>query len=180
MSKPLPFVYQLHALPSVDEDLDWFFNRSEGDMGVSSNYELALGVASTSYRRTPEDAAEAAHRHRRIRTWLKAIADSDAGVLQAAYELREWPVPLFDELGRLTGVVVKLACALDSVHANRNLQQLVEAARAEWLVVSCVPLRQDASLLNLRREAENRFARALQGYGVARGGIADSNVWGCS
>jgi hypothetical protein len=172
----MPFVHQLRPLPSVDEELDFFFNRAECEMGLSSNFEQALGPRSTAARRSPEDAAEAAHRYRRIRTWLKAIADSDAGVLQAAYELRDWPVALFDQLGRLTGIVVRMACALDSMHADRRLQQLIEMARARWLVSSGAPLRQNASLARLRREAEVRFVRALHAYNTVRGPVS----WGHS
>jgi hypothetical protein len=168
VTKPLPFVYQLRPLPSVDEELDWFFNRAECDMGVSSNFEQALGPKSPSAQRSPEDAAEAAHRYRRIRTWLKAIADSDAGVLQAAYEVRDWPVALFDELGRLTGIVVRMACALDGMHYDRKLQQLIEMARAKWLASSGAPLRLNASLQRLRREAQTRFIRAHHAYSVVR------------
>jgi hypothetical protein len=157
------FVHQLRPLPYIDEQLDWFFNQAECDMGLSSNFERALGIDSTSSRRTPEDAAEAAHRYRRIRTWLKAIADSDAGVLQAAYEVRNWPVALFDELGRLTGIVVRLACALDSVHADRRLQQTIEMTRAQWLA-SSGDLRRNPTLARLRRDAEARFVRAHQAY----------------
>jgi len=99
----------------------------------------------------------------------KAMADSDAGVLQAAYELRSWPVALFDELGRLTGIAVKMACALDLAHAERRTQGLIEMARAEWLLSSGTPIRQNASLARLRREAEIRFVRAQHAYRVVRG-----------
>ena len=180
MNRPLPFVYQLRPLPSIDEELDWFHNRSESDMGVSSNFEHMLGAKSTAPRRTPEDAAEAAHRYRCIRRRLTSMADADAGVLQAAYELREWPITLFDEFGRLTGIVVKLACALDLAHADRRQQQLIESARAEWLVVSCAPLRGDPSLAKLRREAGLRFARALHVYGATRVRKARRHVRGLS
>jgi hypothetical protein len=171
MTRPLPFVYQLRPLPSVDEELDWFFNRAECDMGVPSNFDRALGPRSTSIPRTPEDAAEAAHRYRRIRTWLKAMADTDAGVLQAAYELRDWPVSLFDELGRLTGIVVRMACALDGMYGDRDAQRLIEMARARWLVSSGTPLAENVSLARLRREAEIRFVRALRAYGSVRGQV---------
>jgi hypothetical protein len=74
-------------------------------------------------------------------------------------------------LGRLTGIAVKMACALDSVHADRKLQQLIEMARATWLVSSGAPLRQNPSLARLRREAELRFIRAHHAYSVVRGHV---------
>jgi len=163
------FVADLRPRIVVDDELDWFFNRAEGDMGLTSNYRACLGrLADDDYRRTAEDAAEAAHRHRRIRLWLKAIPDSDAGVLQAAYELREWPIPLFDALGRLTGVYVRMACALDPWPADRASQQVVEMARAEWLVASGAVRPRDPAFAVLRRQAEVRFVRAHQAYALAR------------
>jgi hypothetical protein len=69
-----------------------------------------------------------------------------------------------------------MACALDSMHADRRLQQLIEMARARWLVSSGAPLRQNASLARLRREAEVRFVRALHAYNTVRGPVS----WGHS
>jgi len=168
MTERILLVADLRPLPAIDAELDWFFNQAECDMGASSNFDLVRGAMSTAPRITPEDAVEAAHLYRRVLTWLRTIADSDAGVLQAAYELRDWPVALFDELGRLTGIVVKLACALDGVYANRDVQQRIEAARAEWLVSSGAPLRRSASLAPLRRAAEVRFCRAHRAYEAVR------------
>jgi hypothetical protein len=165
----LPFVFQLRPLPSIDEELDWFFNQAESDMGASSNYQQALRIESPSARRTAEDYVEASAKYRRIRRWLKAIDDYQAGVLQAAYELRDWPVALFDELGRLTGIVVKLACSLDGPHGDRRFRQLVEMGRARWLVETHIPLRQNESLGRLRHKAQVLFMAANCAYGIARG-----------
>jgi hypothetical protein len=120
---------------------------------------------------TPEDAAEASHAQRTIRRWLLAIPNADAGVLQAAYEQRDWPGSLVDELGRITGVVVRLACALDRWPADPAAQRVVETARARWLesYYSRGRGRGFETLLNLRREAEMRFAKAHHAYAVVRG-----------
>ena len=100
-------IHMLRPTPIVDTELDWFFNRAECDMGVSSNFHDVLHPRLPRNERvTPEDAAEASHAHRTIRRWLLGIPDADAGVLQAAYEQRDWPAWLVDELGRITGVVV--------------------------------------------------------------------------
>jgi hypothetical protein len=147
------------------------FNRAECDMGVPSNFHAAAWRDGAMRQRTPEHAFHAARRYRRVRTWLEAIPDSDAGVLQAAYVLRPWPAPLHDELGRLTGVVVRLACALDRWPEDRPAQELVEMARARWLLSSGVSLGSDATFLRLRQEADVRFVRAQRAYAAARSRI---------
>jgi hypothetical protein len=156
---PTPFVADLRPRQALETELDWFFNRAESDIAC---------LGQRAYEHTAEDAAEASHRHRRIRSWLKAIPDSDAGVLQAAYELRPWPIELYDQLGRLTGVFVRLACALDTWPADRAAQQVVEMARADWLVSSGDMRSGDPAFMTLRRAAESRFARAHHAYSVVR------------
>jgi hypothetical protein len=161
---------QLRPSEKVDRELDWFFNRAECDMGNQSNYLGMLGRHGPgSAMPSPEDAAEAAHRARRINDCLTAMDSADAGVLRCAYELRDWPVPLWDALGRLTGVVVRLACALDRVPDTRHELQFLERARASWLteVCSCAPT--DSTLLRLKFEAQARFARAHREYSRLRG-----------
>jgi len=118
-----------------------------------------------------EDAVEALRTYQRIRGWLLAIPDREAGVLQAAYETRPWPKRLFAELGPLTGVVVRLACARDPWPADRAIQELLQAARAGWLDAECAkPIRWSFSpIVKLRREAEERVRRALGAYAAARG-----------
>jgi hypothetical protein len=165
-------VHVLRTRLVVDRELEWFFNRAECDMGIRSNFVSVLGNRhSGGDGPTPEEAATAAHSYRRIRTWLLAIPDSHAGVLQAAYEIRPWPSALYDELGRLTGVVVRLACAQSPWPADRRSQELVEMARAGWLESECGPYRRYGigPLARLRREGEKRFAQAHYAYCVVRG-----------
>ena len=167
-----PAVHMLRPTSVVDTELQWFFNRVDCDMGVHSNFHDALsGQLTPSEGVTPEDAAEASHAQRTIRGWLLAIPDADAGVLQSAYEQRAWPGSLVDELGRITGVVVRLACAQGPWPADRRSQALVELARAGWLESECGPYRRYGvgPLARLRREAEKRFAQAHHAYSVVRG-----------
>jgi hypothetical protein len=168
---PIPTVGMFRPTPTVDAELVWFFNRFEPDMGISSNFHAALLAGLHAPRVTPEEAAEASHAHRRIRRWLGAIPDSDAGVLQAAYVQRDWPAPLCDELGRITGVVVRLACALGPWPDDPRTQCVIELGRAHWLVSQLTSGvgRSAATLVRLRREAEVRFARAHHAYAVVRG-----------
>ncbi len=174
--KATPFVADLRPRHAVDDELDWFFNRAECDMGNQSNYLAMLGRAGPgSAIPSPEAAVEAAHRARLVHRWLKAMDPADAGVLQCAYELRPWPIALYDALGRLTGVYVRLACALDSWPDDRASQQVVEMARAEWLAASGEIRPGGGAFVTLRREAEVRFVRAHHAYGVVRGGVRGSS-----
>jgi hypothetical protein len=170
--KPVFGVHMLRTRPMVDRELEWFFNRAECDMGIRSTFEATLGARCPQPEApSPEETVEAAHAYRTIRGWLRAIDDRDAGVLQVAYEIRPWPGALYDELGRLTGVVVRLACALDPWPADRRSQELIEMARAGWLESECEPYRRYGvgPLARLRREGEKRFAQAHHAYSVARG-----------
>jgi hypothetical protein len=154
----------------IDAELDWFFNRAECDMGNQSNYLGMLGRHGPgSAMPSPEDAVEAAHRARRIHDCLSSLNRGDAGVLRCAYELRDWPVALWDALGRLTGVVVRLACAQGRMPETRGELLFLERVRARWLEELCPCAALDSTLLRLRREAEARFARAQGAYTHARG-----------
>jgi hypothetical protein len=172
MTKPAKrlFLHKLRPRFTLDEELLWFFNRADCELGARSNFRTGSRESSATVP-SPEAAAEASHGYRRILGWLKAIPDADAGVLQAAYELRPWPVALHDEFGRLTGIVVRLACALDAWPDNRDAQQVVEMARADWLASYCGPghSRGLLTLDQLRREAQVRFALAHHAYSVVRG-----------
>jgi hypothetical protein len=140
-------------------------------MGVRSTFEATLGTrCPREAAPSPEETVEAAHAYRTVRRWLQAIDDRDAGVLQAAYESRPWPVHLYDDLGRLTGVVVRLACVVGAWPADRRAQQAMEMARAEVLSSECFRCRgtSERPLVRLRHEAEKRFARARHAYAVAR------------
>ena len=167
-----PAVHMLRTKPAFDVELEWFFNRAECDMGIRSTFEATLGArCPRPGLPSPEETVEAAHAYRILRGWLRAIDDRDAGVLQAAYEARPWPVPLDDDLGRLTGIVVRLACAVGTWPEDRRAQQAMEMARAEVLASECFPCRGTGfdPLMRLRREAAKRFARAIHAYAVVRG-----------
>jgi hypothetical protein len=156
-----PFVYMLQPTPKVDEELEVFFNRIESDMGISSNYRASLGLAIPL---GPDDVVEAAHRCRLILRALRAIKDSEAGVLRAAYTIAPWPSPLVEELGRLTGIVVRLSFV--RARAGRSREELAEAE----MLTRELGATGGASLKTLRREAEVRFVRAHRAYAMARGG----------
>ena len=129
-----PTLAGLAPSPAVDEELQWFFSVEDGDFVSSSNFGRMLSsVTEDGEWRTPEDHARAAQTHRVIRSRLKRIHDRDAGVLQCAYLPRPWPVRLRKELGRLTGIVVRLACDRQTWPIERGRQLAIDLQNAETL-----------------------------------------------
>lgn len=157
-----------------ETELDWYFTMSESDLGVRSNYLDML--VPTRHRDPHEDSAErrasAARARRTILGWLRRIEDAGghhAGVLQVAYSVRPWPEPLTDRLGRLTGVVVRLASAEVGLPDDDAELDALERATAERLVVALARLGPPA-VEPLRKQASARYAEAFGAYERARGG----------
>jgi hypothetical protein len=109
-------------------------------------------------------------KHRVIRSRLKSIPDHDAGVLQCAYAPRPWPVLLRKELGRLTGIVVRLSCVRKTWPTQRGEQLAVDAKNATMLhaMIRAGGDENLRALRALRREAQIEFAHALGKYTLAR------------
>jgi hypothetical protein len=169
-SSPAPTLARLAPSPVIDEELQWFFHIEDGDPS-SSNYGRMLSPWTEDGEwRTLAEHATAERKHRFILSHLKSLADAHAGVLQCAYAPRPWPVGLAKELGRLTGIAVRLSCDRATWPAERGQQLALDADNAEKLYAllrtagdgdRCV-------LRDLRRKAEGRFARALREYISAR------------
>jgi hypothetical protein len=164
-------LHRLRVTPAVETELQWFFTVAESEMGLESNFGRLLSSVSTEgHWRTPEDHAEAAHAHRRILGWLRTIANNQAGVLQTAYEPREWPRAVRAEFGRLTGVAVRLTCSLEEWPEDRTDQEAMDMARARDLEAKCMDRRAEARFLErLRRRADLRLAGACRSYLNVRG-----------
>jgi hypothetical protein len=169
-SSPAPTLARLTPSPVIDEELQWFFHIEDGDTS-SSNYGRMLSPWTEDGEwRTLAEHAAAERRHPVILSHLKSLADVDAGVLQCAYAPRPWPVRLAKELGRLTGIVVRLSCDRASWPEERGGQLALDAENAEKLhtTLRTGGDRERRVLRDLRREAEGRFARALGEYVSAR------------
>jgi hypothetical protein len=176
---PAPTLGRLAPSVAVDEELLWFFLAEDGDFASVSNFGRLLSpVTEDGEWRTPEDHARAAQRHRVIRSHLKSIPDRDAGVLQCAYAPRPWPIRLTKELGRLTGIVVRLSCDRKTWPYARAAQLAVDAENAATLdaLVRAGGDENHRFLRALRREAEVRFAHALGEYASARRARSPSRV----
>jgi hypothetical protein len=169
-ASPAPTLARLAPSPAIDEELQWFFHIEDGDTS-SSNYGHMLSPWTEDGEwRTLAEHASAERRHLVILSHLKSLRDVDAGVLQCAYAPRPWPVRLAKELGRLTGIVVRLSCDRATWPDERGQQLAVDADNAEKLhtMLRTGGDRERRLLRDLRREAEGRFARALGEYVSAR------------
>jgi hypothetical protein len=172
-ASPAPTLDRLAPSVGVEEELRWFFNAQDGDFTSSSNFgRLLSSVTDDGEWRTPEDHMRAGQRHRVIRSHLKSIPDSDAGVLQCAYAPQAWPVLLRKQFGRLTGIVVRLSCDRKTWPSERGAQLRTDAENATRLYAM---LRSGGAenrrvFRDLRRQAELRFAHALGEYTLARRG----------
>jgi hypothetical protein len=163
----------------VDQELRWFFVAEDGDFASQSNFGRMLApITEDGEWRTPEDHARAAQKHRVIRSHLKSIPDSDAGVLQCAYAPRAWPVALAKELGRLTGIVVRLSCDHETWPEERARQLAIDVENADvlHLMLRAGGDENRSVLRDLRREAQGRFAHALREYVAARTGRAQGRL----
>jgi hypothetical protein len=169
-SSPAPALGRLRPSPAIDEELRWFFHIEDGDPSSSHDGRMLPSVTEEGEWRTLEEHAAAEHRHRVILAHVKSLADSDAGVLQCAYAPRPWPARLAKELGRLTGIVVRLSCDASTWPEERGAQLAVDAQNAEDLgaLLRKGGIEEVQILRDLRREAQSRFAHALGEYVAAR------------
>ncbi len=157
----------------VDEELAWFFCAEDGDFASQSNFGRMLSpVSEDGTWRTPEDHFAAVQRHRALRACLRSMPDRDAGVLQCAYAPSPWPARLQRELGRLTGIVVRLACDRATWPEQRGQQLALDAENADQLdgMLRHGGEQDRAAVRALRREALGCFAKALGEYQKARRG----------
>jgi hypothetical protein len=176
-------VLDLHLRHEALAELEWYFQVAETEMSAPSNFgRMLASVSPEGYRRTPEDQVEAASAHRRIREWLHAMPNNEAGVLQAAYELRDWPRALRVRFGPLTGIAVRLLSASSEWPEDRRLQAAMDKARARDLAVRCgEPAREAIFLDRLRRRAEARLETAVSLYLRVRGSgrsVVPGCLWG--
>ena len=159
---------------TYDVELEWFWNRAQAEMGMRSGFESQLGVrAPHAGAPAPDEVVDAAHAYRQIERWLERVLPLHVAVLKAAYEACPWPTPLYDELGRLTGIAVRLACvyAGETCPEDEPSLRRVLLTRAAVLSAECERCRavHVAPLVALRRGAEKYFAHAQHAYARARG-----------
>ena len=156
----------LRPLGIISEELGWFFSVDDGrrvkpyfDRASARHLGVLLGVPEYDVCQEPV--------HRRIRRWLLGISDHDAGVLQAAYGPRAWPPGLHRELGRFTGIVVRLASAMEWPGETWE-QDLLEIRVATRLDVA-LEMRGAEVFAVFRTAAAGLLNQALAAYFAGRG-----------
>jgi hypothetical protein len=156
------------ALPSigiVGEELGWFFSVDDGRR-VRPYFDRASARHLAGVLRVPEQDVCQERVHRRIRRWLLAIREHDVAVLQAAYGPRAWPPELRRELGRFTGIVVRLASAMEWPRETweQDLLEIRVATRLEAVLAA----RGREGLAVFRNAAMRLLSHARATYIAAR------------
>jgi hypothetical protein len=162
---------------AADVELEWFFTMAACDVGLRSNF---LEVLHPTLVPSAEDRVEALRAQRIIERRLSRLSAFDAGVLQAAYVARPWPVALRETMGRSTGVLVRLAAAeavdghlpqsdttLDALERRVGETLTLQLAQSGLATMSWVHAK--ASVL---------LRQAFAGYVTARGGGAPKALRG--
>jgi hypothetical protein len=149
--------------PELEALLGWFFSVDDGR--CTRPYFDELSARELHALAGPHACEEQVHR--RVRRRLLRISNHDAGVLQAALAPRAWPKRLRKELGRLTGIVVRLASARDWPEETSE-QDLLEVRVATQLDV-VLAHGGGASLDPCVTSAAGLLRRALGAYRAAAG-----------
>ncbi len=154
---------------NADQELEWFFTMAESDMGDRSNFASSMIHLTPAQQEDLMDMrAEAAHAQRTLLEWIRELDDFDAGVLQAAYVARPGPLALREELGRLTGVVVRLAAAEVGLPENRDELEALELRMAERLNAALVL--DPGTVRRLQQRASAMLQQAFNAFVRERGG----------
>ena len=150
---------------TVDEELRWFFSVHDGKRWSPFFEELE----ARRHPELPETDARAARVYWQIRARLVALGNHDAGVLKAAFTPGPWPPRLREELGGLTGVVVRLASVTDDWSSERLEQDVLEVCVARRLDLALVTVGRE-EVVGYRTLARVLLRRALEAYTSARDG----------
>jgi hypothetical protein len=142
--------------PAVDEELEWFFSVQKSEVE-----DETMGDEDEGY-------TAAAIAYRKIRVRLLEMEDRDAGVLKSAYRPGPWPAELHESLGRLTGVVVRLASAEIGWPEDSAEQDKLEARVGGYLERARIQSGV-AALARFRPRATEFLKSAIQSYARERG-----------
>jgi len=155
---------------NADKELEWLFTMAECDIAPRSAFVASLAhvLPNESGDSTMEDRVEASHAQRTLLRWIQEVGNHDAGVLKAAYVARPWPLMLREELGRLTGVVVRLAAAEIGLPEDDRELDTLEQRTAIRLneALACG----SSTLVRLSHSASPLLRKAFVAYVRERGG----------
>jgi hypothetical protein len=157
---------------TADRELAWFFAWSEEDLLTHpSSFTLLLWETTGCDAPDPDDLADALHSWRKIRDWLVSIPDSDAGILQVAYQPSAWPAGVGRVFGeRLAPIAIRLMCHLETWPEPGWARDCILASKTSLLEARILTLGDDDDgVERLWREATVRLATAIRAYMEVRG-----------
>ena len=167
---------QLRPDPVDEADLRWYFNESDGDMGLKSSFgpmvarlEAPLSRGGALILELDERKIAAASRARTVRRALESLQPQQAQTLREAYTTRPDHPQRPDALRRwreLAGLVDGSEVALTAWRRSGSKRTLTEWL--ERIVRPQASTTARASALELRREAEARLQGAMRAYSAAR------------
>jgi hypothetical protein len=149
--------------PELEALLGWFFSVDDGR--CIKPYFDKLSERQLRALRGPDACEEQVHRA--IRRRLYSVSNHHAGVLQAAFGPRVWPKGLRRELGRLTGIVVRLACG--GHWPEETWDQYLLEMRVATHLDAVLAHTGGAFLAAYRASARALLRQALLAYGVVPG-----------
>jgi hypothetical protein len=157
---------------AVDEELGWYFERSEEDIcSLPSNFSLLTPCAERVTWPTTEDLAHDLHEHRKIRDRLRALPRKDAMALRAAYCSWVAPPALTAAFGPQLGrVAVLLACGEAARLEDEWLRDIILRSKAALLEARAMTNADPSGDARLRGDAASELARALHAYRKVRRG----------
>ena len=172
LGRLVPAEPQARVGSTVERELGWYFGMNEEELlALPSNFTLLLCSAARSGAPDPEDLADALHARRKIGEWLLTIPDSDAGVLQVAYQPSEWPAGVARVFGeRLAPIAIRLMCHLETWPGPGWARDCILASKTSLLEARILARGDDDDgVQRLRREATVRLATAIRAYVEERG-----------
>jgi hypothetical protein len=160
MNDHLEYTLASHSLPplvvsfTIESELEWFFDCRE-----KNEKPVLAADASPSWE---------AIAYQTIDGWLSAIDAYDAGVLEAAYGNGPRPRGLLHRLGRLTGVVVRLASLDAGWPPEKQEQRRLEERTAKRLDEE-YPGRRPRTVRRYVEPAAGLLRTAVRAYSDERG-----------
>ena len=171
-------VSRLHPSPLLEGELTWFFTEAETAISPPSNIDPCctetssghVGADSVPSDDAIEDRVEALHATGTIERRLRAMPESHARTLFAAFEPRAWPESLEAALGRLTGIAVRLVMSEAAGRPARSCAELRRRQDDAAALLDCTLACGGAPALSvLRWKAHVAYADALHAYRRVRG-----------
>jgi hypothetical protein len=149
------------------DDLSWFFDVAESEMGFGSSWGALVQICKTGItRRVAVDSMsqkrfDATMRHREIREILASLSPSHRLALERVYERRQYPIEILSKFGPLAGISVHTFAARRGFQLDANTRPADETLII-WLAGAVC--RDEKIIGNIRLEAERMYNDAHEAY----------------